>query len=98
MAVTVASLIARYPEYELAESALIQAHIDAAVDILDETVTGELYDEIVLETACNSLALTSFSEPTAIDRAAGITTKHMDRLRRLKLAAGPGSTGIVWGS
>ena len=97
MTVTVASLKIRYPEFDLSDTALVQSHIDAAVAVLDSSVLGNLYDEVVLETACNSLALTSYSEPTAIDRAAGVVTKHMDRLERLKSAAGPGSTGIVWG-
>ncbi len=96
MAVTLASLRLRYPEYDNAADALVTACITAAEAEYSEGTCSALYDEIVLEAACHRLSLTAYGREMAIDRASGVITKHQARLQELALAAGSVSAGIAW--
>lgn len=96
MSVTLASLRLRYPEYTNAEDALVTACITAAEAEYSEGSCSNLYDEIVLESACHRISLTAYGREMAIDRAAGVITKHQARLQELSLAAGSVSAGFAW--
>jgi hypothetical protein len=98
MAVTIASLTTRYPEFTNADSALVQAAIDDAKSHYDEDACGDLYDRIVTEAACQQLARSPWAQEMAVDGQRGLQTKHDMILARLIRSAGSVSTGHCWSS
>jgi hypothetical protein len=93
--VTLASLRTRYPEFENAPDATVQAAIDDAEGIYSEGNCGTLYDQIVLEAACQMLAQSAYGREMKIDGERGLVTKHDAPLRRLTRKAGAIPAGIA---
>ena len=98
MAVTIASLTTRYPEFANADSALVQAAIDDAKETYDEDACGDLYDRIVTEAACQQLARSPWAQEMAVDGQRVIQTKHDTILGKLIRMVGSVSTGHCWSS
>jgi len=74
MAVTLASFRAAFPEFEVADAALVQAKLDEAVLALDERVFGVRFDEAVQYFAAHRLAISPFGQNARLVAKDGSTT------------------------
>lgn len=67
MAVTIASLRARRPEFVEVGDGVVQGAIDDAVTEVDERIFGEKTDQAVSLLAAHKLGLSSFGAPSRLD-------------------------------
>lgn len=98
MTVTITDIRTQYPEFTNADNALLQAHLDAALVVLDESAFGDLYDQAVIEYTCMSVADSAYGRPMALSKDAYPETNHSRKFARLQAMATCIPAGILWGS
>jgi len=74
MAVTRASLIAEYPEFTNADTALVTTKISHAYKFVDETIFGDQADLAVTLYACHLIAMSPYGMEMRLQDKNGETT------------------------
>lgn len=87
MAVTRASLLIEHPEWANASSALVDAKLATAQNLLDSDVLGDLYDYAVVLKTCQLLAISPFARDMKLSASNG-TTIYDHALEEILIPAG----------
>ena len=85
MAVTAASLVVSYPEFDNAPTATIEDAIDRAELQVDAAVLGDQYDAAVLQLACHLLAISQYGMDMRLsqDKQDTVFSIEFDRIMRI---------------